>query len=162
VATGRIFAALVIVAGIPGWTGVAAAQSSAGATVATGETRPMGRPFSGRLSATTSRDAPPAAQVGMLYAVLDGKGKLAINGTFQQLTSPATAAYFHRGADGQRGPRVATLMVTKGATGVIKGDVMLTADDIAELQKGVYYVEIATEKAADGEVRGWLLSGMLK
>ena len=91
-----------------------------------------------------------------------GKGKLAINGTFQQLTSPATAAYFHRGADGQRGPRVATLMVTKGATGVIKGDVMLTADDIAELQKGVYYVEIATEKAADGEVRGWLRSGMLK
>jgi hypothetical protein len=151
-----------MLATVPGWTGVAVAQSSAGATVAKGETRPMGRPFSGRLSATTSRDAPPGTQVGMLYAVLDGKGKLAINGTFQQLASPATAAYFHRGVDGQRGPRVATLMVTKAATGIIKGDVMLTADDIAELQKGAYYVEVATENATDGEVRGWLLSGMLK
>ena len=53
-------------------------------------------------------------------------------------------------------------MVTKGASGVIKGDVMLTDVDIAELQKGAYYVQIATEAAADGEVRGWLLSGMLK
>jgi hypothetical protein len=152
----------VIFAGIPGWTGVAAAQSSAGATVAQGQTRAFGKPFSGRLAATTSRDAPQGPQIGMLYAVLDDKGKLAINGTFQQLTSPATAAYFHRGADGQRGPRVATLTVTKAATGVIKGDVMLSPDDIAELQKGTYYVEVATEKAADGEVRGWLLSGMLK
>jgi hypothetical protein len=162
VAAGRTFVALVVLTGVPQWTVVAAAQSSAGATVAQGPTRAFGKPFSGRLSVTTSRDAPQSPQIGMLYAVLDDKGKLAINGTFQQLASPATAAYFHRGADGQRGPRVATLTVTKAATGIIKGDVMLTPDDVAELQKGTFYVEVATEKATDGEVRGWLMSGMLK
>ena len=86
-----MFVALVILAGVRGWTG-AGAQSSAGATVAPGQTRAMGKPFSGRLSATPSRDAPHGPQFGMLYAVLDGKGKLAINGTFQRLPSPATAA----------------------------------------------------------------------
>jgi len=154
--------AVIIATGIPLFAAVAAAQSTAGATVAQGNTRAMGRPFSGRLSTTTSRDAPRESQFGMLYAVLDGKGKLAINGTFERLASPATAAHFHRGTDGQRGPQVGALTtVTKATTGVIKGDIVLTEADIAELQKGSFYVEIVTENPADG-VRGWLLSGMLK
>jgi hypothetical protein len=98
----------------------------------------------------------------MLYAVLDGKGKLAINGTFERLTSSAVSAVFRRGVDGQRGPEFAKLTVTNGTSGLLKGDVMLTPEDIADLQKGLFYVEIATEKAAEGEVRGWLISGMLK
>jgi hypothetical protein len=40
--------------------------------------------------------------------------------------------------------------VTKATTGVIKGDIVLTDADIAELQKGSFYVEMATENAADG------------
>ncbi len=158
----RCVVAVAVIAGsLPMLPDVAVAQSTAGATVAQGQTRPMGKPFSGRLSTTTTRDAAPPTGIGMLYAVLDGKGKLAINGTFSQLTSPAKAAHFHRGADGQRGPKVATLTVTSAASGVIKGDVILTPDDIAELQKSAYYVEIVTE-ATDGEVRGWLIPGMLK
>jgi hypothetical protein len=98
----------------------------------------------------------------MLYAVLDGKGKLAINGTFEGLKSSAKTAAFHRGVDGQRGPRVSPLTITSAKAGVIKGDVMLSADDIAELQKGVFYVEIGTEGSPDGDVRGWLIPGMLK
>ena len=158
--TPRAFVAAVIATSL--LTGAtAAAQSTAGAVVAEGKTRPMGKPFSGRLSTTSTRDAAPPTGLGMLYAVLDGKGKLAINGTFNQLSSPAKAAHFHRGADGQRGPKVATLTVTSATSGIIKGDVMLTPDDIAELQKSAYYVEIVTQ-AADGEVRGWLIPGMLK
>lgn len=159
--TVRYSVALVLIAGSLQAAGVAAAQSTAGATVAEGKTRPMGRPFSGRLSTTTSRDAAPSTQMGMLYAVLDGKGKLAVNGTFSQLASPAKAANLHRGADGERGPKVAPLTITNAASGVVKGDVMLTPDEIAELQKGSYYVEIVTDTAG-GEVRGWLISGMLK
>jgi hypothetical protein len=157
----HVISAVVIAISIPMLGDVAAAQSTAGATVAQGNTRAMGKPFSGRLSTTTTRDAPRESQLGMLYAVLDGKGKLAINGTFEKLASPATAAHFHRGTDGQRGPQVGALTVTKATTGVIKGDIMLSDADIAELQKGSYYVEIVTENAAAG-VRGWLLSGMLK
>jgi hypothetical protein len=121
----------------------------------------MGKPFSGRLTTATARDAAPTdGQFGMLYAVLDGKGKLAINGTFERLAAPATAAEVHRGADGQAGPSVGTLTVTKATSGVIKGDIMLSDADIAELQKGSYYVQVAT--GTGGDVRGWLLSGMLK
>ena len=119
-----------------------AAQSTAGASVAQGNTRAMGKPFSERLSTTTSRDAPRESQFGTLYAVLDGKGKGAINGAFEKLASPATAAHFHRGTDGQRGPQMSALTtVTKATTGVIKGDIVLTDADIAELQKGSFYVE---------------------
>ena len=152
---------LVIAGGLSMLAGAAGAQSTAGAAVAEGKTRPMGRPFSGRLSTTTTRDAAPPTGVGMLYAVLDGKGKLAINGTFSQLTSPAKTANVHRGVDGERGPKVATLTITSAASGILKGDVMLTPDDIAQLEKGAYYVEIVTD-AAGGDVRGWLISGMLK
>lgn len=157
----RCVAVALIASSLSTPAGIAAAQSTAGATVAEGKTRPMGRPFSGRLSTTTTRDAAPSTQMGMLYAVLDGKGKLAINGTFNQLASPAKVANLHRGADGERGPKVATLTITNATSGVLKGDVMFTPDDIAELQKGVYYVEIVTD-AAGSEVRGWLISGMLK
>jgi hypothetical protein len=145
---------------------VATAQSTAGAEVAKGATRPMGKPFSGRLSLSAIRDAPPTASAdgptGMLYAVLDGKGKLAINGTFERLASPATGANFHRGADGMPGPTVGTLSVTKGTSGVIKGDILLNDDDIAALQKGTFYVQIDTGAGPGGAVRGWLLAGMLK
>src|SRR2546425_6679741 len=110
--------------------------------IAQGNTRAMGKPFSERISTTTSRDAPRESQFGTLYAVLDGKGKRAINGAFERLASPATAAHFHRGTDGQRGPQMSALTtVTKATTGVIKGDIVLTDADIAELQKGSFYVE---------------------
>ena len=161
--TSRVLTGVVIAAVTAAWPVAANAQSAAGATVAKGNTRAMGKPFSGRLSAVAARDAtPPAPQLGMLYAVLDYKGKLAVNGTFEGLASAATAASFHLGKEGQRGPKVATLTVTKATGGVVKGDILLSEADIAELQKGAYYVQIETEKGRDGEVRGWLLPGMLK
>ena len=48
----------------------------------------------------------------ILYAVLDGKGKLAINGTFEGLKSSAKTAAFHHGVDGQRGPKMSPLTIT--------------------------------------------------
>ena len=140
----------------------AAAQSAAGAPVAEGKTRAYGRPFAGYFKVTASRDASTEGNLGTLYAVLDGKGKIGINGTFEGLKSPATAAYLHKGVDGQRGPRVMEMTVSKGTHGVVKGDITLSTNDIAELQKNLYYVEIVTEKEPDGEVRGWLVQGFLK
>ena len=136
-----------------------AAQSAAGAPIAEGKTRPYGRPFSGRFAATTARDEPFERDFGSIYAVLDGKGKIGINGTFEGLASPAVAAYLHKGVDGRRGPRVMDMTVSKNTRGVVKGEITLSPADIADLQKNVYYVEIATEKAPDGEVRGWILQG---
>lgn len=141
--------------------GPAVAQSAAGATVAKGKTRAFGRPFAGYFGVASTRDTKVEKQFGTLYAVLDGKGKIGINGTFEGLASPAVGAYLHKGVDGQRGPRVMEMTVSKRTSGIVKGDITLTPDDIANLQKGLYYVEIATEKSADGEVRGWLLQGFL-
>jgi hypothetical protein len=155
-------AAVALATSLPAGIDLAAAQSAAGAPVAQGKTRPYGRPFAGYFGVTSARDTPVEKQFGTLYAVLDGKGKIGINGTFEGLTSPATAAYLHKGANGQRGPRVMQMTVSKRTSGVVKGDIVLTPDDIADLQKGLYYVEIATEKSADGEVRGWLVQGFLK
>ena len=89
-----------------------------------------------------------------------GNGALGAVFVFRVCQDPA--AHFHRGSDGQRGPKIGDLTVTKAATGVIKGDIMLTEADIAELQKGSFYVEVVTEKGANNEIRGWLLPGMLK
>jgi hypothetical protein len=140
----------------------AAAQSAAGAAVAAGKTRPYGRPFAGHFVATMARDEPVERDFGSIYAVLDGKGKIGINGTFEGLASPAVAAYLHKGVDGRRGPRVMAMTVSKDTRGVVKGDITLRQADIDDLQKNIYYVEIATEKAPDGEVRGWLVAGFLK
>jgi CHRD domain len=157
-----VLAVVALATSLPTGIDPAAAQSSAGAPVAQGKTRAYGRPFAGYFGVVTARDTPVEKQFGTLYAVLDYKGKIGINGTFEGLTSPATAAYLHKGTDGQRGPRVMEMTVSKRAHGVVKGDITLTEAEIADLQKGLYYVEIATEKAADGEVRGWLVQGFLK
>lgn len=145
--------------------GPVTAQSTAGAEVAKGPTRPMGKPFSGRLSPAAARDEAPTTSegsFGMLYAVLDGTGKLAVNGTFERLASPAATAHFYRGEDGKRGPKVGELTVTKGTQGVIRGNIQMTEGQMADLQKGMYYVQIETTAAPDGQVRGWLIAGMLK
>jgi hypothetical protein len=140
----------------------AAAQSAAGAPIAEGKTRPYGRPFAGHFVATTARDTPVERDFGSIYAVLDGKGKIGINGTFEGLASPAVAAYLHKGVDGQRGPRVMAMTVSKNTRGVVKGDITLSPAEIADLQKNVYYVEIVTEKTPDGDVRGWIVAGFLQ
>jgi hypothetical protein len=152
-------AAVALAITVPSGAGPAAAQSAAGATVAQGKTRAYGRPFAGYFGVTSVRDTPVEKQLGTIYAVLDFRGKIGINGTFEGLASPAVAAYLHKGVDGRRGPRVMEMTVSKRTSGIVKGDITLTPDDIADLQKGLYYIEIATEK--DGEVRGWLLQGFL-
>ena len=113
-------------------------------------------------SHATRRRHPQRAGLGMLYAVLDGKGKLAINGTFEGMGSPATVAHLHFGAEGQPGKKVADLTVSKSVSGVIKGNVMMSEADIQELQKGACYVQIDTEQTPEGALRGWLATGMLK
>lgn len=140
----------------------AAAQSAAGAPVATGKTRAYGKPFAGNFAPITTRDTPFEKNFGSIYAVLDYKGKIGINGTFEGLESPAVAAYLHKGVDGKRGPRVMEMTVSKATRGVVKGDIVLSPANIEDLQKNVYYIEIVTQKAPDGEVRGWLVQGFLK
>lgn len=94
---------------------------------------------------------------GSATATLAG-AKLSITGTFDGLKSPATAAKLNSGvARGVRGNPIGNLDVTKSTKGSITGSVDLTADQLRGLRDGHLYIELASEKAPEGNLWGWLL-----
>jgi len=94
---------------------------------------------------------------GTVTAVLQGT-KLTINGSFSGLKTNATMATLQNGvAAGVRGPSIHDLAITKAMSGTISGSADLNSDQVAHLKKGGLYVEIFTEKPADGTLWGWFL-----
>jgi len=94
---------------------------------------------------------------GSATATLAG-ATLSIAGTFDGLKSPATAATLHSGvAKGVRGATVAELVVTKATRGTLSGSISLTPEQVKALREGRVYVEVASEKAPDGNLWGWEL-----
>ncbi len=94
--------------------------------------------------------------VGAVTAVLTGM-KLSISGTFSGLQTPATIAQVHLGPKGVSGPPVLDLTVTKATSGTLQGDLMLTSAQVDHLKRGRLYIQVHSEKAPDGNLRGWLL-----
>ena len=94
---------------------------------------------------------------GSASATLAG-AKLSITGTFDGLKSPATSAKLNIGvARGVRGTPIADLQITKSLKGSISGSVDLTAEQQKGLRDGHLYIEVASEKAPDGNLWGWIL-----
>ena len=94
---------------------------------------------------------------GSATAALAG-ATLAITGTFEGLRSPATAARLHSGvATGVRGAAVAELTVSKATKGTLTGSINLTPEQFKGLREGRLYIELASEKAPEGNLWGWLL-----
>jgi hypothetical protein len=84
--------------------------------------------------------------------------KLTINGTFDGLRSPATAARVHSGlAMGVRGAAISDLTVAKATNGTISGSVDLTPEQVQSLKAGRLYIQISSEKAPEGNLWGWLV-----
>jgi CHRD domain len=84
--------------------------------------------------------------------------KLSLQGDFQGMQGPATAARLHMGAvTGVRGPAVFDLTVAKAAVGTVSGSFELTPEQVAALRKGRFYIQIHSEKAPEGNLWGWLL-----
>ncbi|HLG97562.1 MAG TPA: CHRD domain-containing protein [Bryobacteraceae bacterium] len=97
------------------------------------------------------------AGVGTATATLSGT-KLAINGNFEGLLSPATTAQLHLSrVPGVRGPAVFDLTVAHATSGTLTGSVDLSADQIEALKKGRFYIQIQSEKAPEGNLWGWLM-----
>ncbi len=116
-------------------------------------------PFRARLSPVSMDTAMKVniAGAGTASAVLTG-ARLVVNGTFDGLLSPATTAQLHSGsATGVRGPVILDLKVSPAVSGTLTGTFDLTADQAESLRKGRFYIEIASEKAPEGNLWGWLL-----
>jgi len=94
--------------------------------------------------------------LGAVTAVLAGT-KLSVSGTFAGLQTPATIAQVHVGPKGISGPAVLDLTVTKATSGTLQGELMLTSAQVEHLKRGRLYIQIHSEKAPDGNLRGWLL-----
>lgn len=118
-----------------------------------------GETFKARLSAVPAdaRTRASLAGSGSVSAVLTGTN-LMINGSFDGLLSAATSASLHSSvAAGVRGPAIGDLTISKAASGTISGSIELMPQQLTSLRKGGLYVQIQSEKAADGVLWGWLL-----
>ena len=107
-------------------------------------------PVSGR----TVRTITGLGQVG---ATLDGN-RLTVTGTYQGMSSPATAAHLHFGAPGRPGPLAQPLEVTTSPEGEVTGTAELTDQQVGALQAQSLYVQIHSEDNPAGELRGWIFS----
>jgi hypothetical protein len=94
---------------------------------------------------------------GAATASLSGS-KLTITGTFDGLKTPATGAQVLLGrARGVRGAPIGELTVTKATNGSVGGAIDLTPAQVEGLRHGQLYVQIASEKAPEGNLWGWIL-----
>ena len=96
------------------------------------------------------------AGTGSVTAQLAGT-KLTITGTFNDLKTAATVARIHVAAKGLRGPAILDLQVAGGTSGTISGSFDLTKAQIEDLSQSRFYIQLHSEKAPDGNLRGWLL-----
>jgi hypothetical protein len=115
--------------------------------------------YKARLSAlpADAKTRPDLAGTGTVTATAAGM-KLALNGTFEGLKTNATMVELRDGGmGGVRGPALGTLTITKAMKGTITGSMDLTATQMEHLKKGGLYVQIYTEKPADGTLWGWLM-----
>ena len=94
--------------------------------------------------------------VGAVTATLKGT-QLSLDVTFEGLTGAATVANVRRGAKGIPGPVIFDLTVPKAARGKFTATLDLNVDQVADLRAGRLYLQIHSERAPDGSIRGWLL-----
>ena len=93
---------------------------------------------------------------GRVTATLAGN-KLTVTGNAEGLRSPATVAHIHRGAPGIPGPAILDLTITNTTSPTISGTVELTPQMVDDLKNGQLYVQLSSERAPDGNLRGWLM-----
>jgi CHRD domain len=95
------------------------------------------------------------AGAGQLTATLNGN-RLTVNGSATGLRSPATTVRIHRGPPGIPGPAILDLTATKTTSPAISGTVELSPSMVDDLKNGQLYVQLSSERAPDGNLRGWL------
>ena len=133
------------------WIGAAAALSLLAAGPASAATEH----FSATLKGSEETPANTTTGTGKVDAVLDtGTRAFAYTVNYSGLTGPATAAHFHKGAAGVAGPPVLPVPKEVVAHNPMKGHAQLTADQVKDLEAGLWYFNIHTAANPGGEIRG--------
>jgi len=96
------------------------------------------------------------AGLGQVTATLVGN-KLTVTGDAKGLRSPATTIAIHRGPKGIPGPAILMLEATHTTAPTISGTLELTPQQLADLRGEQFYVQLNSERAPEGNLRGWLL-----
>jgi CHRD domain len=94
---------------------------------------------------------------GEVSATLSGN-TLSLDGKYEGLlAAPATAQLAMGSAPGVRGPKIADLAISSGASGTVSGKVKLDRKQLALFHKGGLYIEIDSAAAPEGDLWGWVL-----
>jgi hypothetical protein len=113
-----------------------------------------GDKYTARLGMVPAQNAVQQALVagkGTATAVLAGN-RLTVNGSFEGLPAPATAARVHYGiAKGARGKAIADLTVSKAVSGTMTGAVTLTPEQLEGLKQGRLYIQVHSERGIPPE-----------
>jgi hypothetical protein len=96
------------------------------------------------------------AGIGDGTATLAGN-KLTLNGAFKGLRSPATDAHIHRGPKGIPGPAILDVTVGKATNASFSASLDLTPQQVADLKNEQFYLQLNSERAPEGNLRGWIL-----
>jgi CHRD domain len=114
--------------------------------------------FKARLSplGVTNATVNTTTGVGSVTATLNGS-QLTIDGSFEGLTGLATSANIRRGPKGIPGPVIFDISIAKATSGKINATLALSAEQIADLRAGRLYLQIHSERAPEGSIRGWML-----
>jgi len=80
-----------------------------------------------------------------------------IDAAYEGLTGVATSANIRRGPKGIPGPVVFDLSVPAASSGKITATFDLTPEQLTDLRAGRLYLQIHSERAPDGSIRGWIL-----
>jgi CHRD domain len=119
----------------------------------------MGGGYTATLSGSSEVPPVETAASGSATVTLNGMD-MTLVGTYEGLSGPAQAAHIHGpAAEGANADVVIPLTLTEGSTagsGTLAGTATLTEAQLADLQAGLYYVNVHTEANGGGEIRGQL------
>jgi len=114
--------------------------------------------FSARLSPLplTLRTVDTITGSGSVEAILVGS-ELSITGRFQGLSGLATGARVHMGQLAIPGEAIADLTVSLKKSGELSGWLELNSEQITRLYAHGIYIQIYSDVAVEGNLRGWLI-----
>jgi hypothetical protein len=115
--------------------------------------------FTANLAAASEVPPNDSAGTGTAEITFDTESKeLTWTVEFSGLTGPAIGAHFHGPA--AEGENAGVAVAMEGVESPLSGSATLTDEQVAELEGGMWYINIHTDAHPDGEIRGQVAAEM--